>query len=239
MRNYVKAELLKQKRCFSNILVFGMPIVTLFIAYVLSPYYIQTMAFNFWYILLLPFTFSFIASTMIKRERKYHIHGLFGIVEDKKKLWYGKVIIAIGYLFVTCMIFGILNIACGLLLNEQITPLSAIKASLVLVVTFAWQIPLYMMLALKTSVIVSLIVSIGCNFLVACICAVGQFWWIPFAIPARLMCSVINVMPNGLLLEQTNPFASGRIIAVGILISIALFFLVTYMTAKLFERQEA
>lgn len=240
MRKYLKSELLKQRKSFFSLLIWIMPVAALLIAYFLmGPWYIQTAAFNWWYILFLPFTFIFIASSIIKKEKKYYFHGLFAVVEDKRRLWYGKLMVATLYLFCTCMIFGILIVICGVFFNEQITPLRSMSASLVLIISFAWQIPFFMIITLKANVLVSLLCGVGCNFLLACFCAPGKLWWIPFAIPSRLMCPVIGILPNNLLLSPDDPLASGNVIAVGLIISLCLYAFTAVFTANIFAKQEA
>lgn len=239
MVNYLKAEILKQKHSFNNIIIWLIPIVNIIIAFLLmSEKYIQTASYNWWYVLFLPFTFTFIASSIVNKDRKFNNHGLFGIVKDKKKIWYSKIITAILYLTYTCFIFFVFTMLCGLVFNEQISIASNLLASVLLLVTFAWQIPFFMLVTLKFNMFLSIILSMACNLWIACICAVESYWWIPFAIPARLMCPVINVLPNGLLLSADNPLNNANVVLVGVTITTILYIVLSFITAKIFEKQE-
>lgn len=239
MVNYLKAEILKQKHSFNNMIIWLIPIVNIIISFLLmGPEYIQSNSYNWWYVLFLPFISTFIASSIVKKDRKYNNHGLFGIVKDKKKIWYSKITIATLYLAFTCFIFFLFTVICGRIFNEQIPLASNLLASVLLFVTFAWQIPFFLFVTLKFNMFLSIILSMVCNLWIACMCGVESYWWIPFAIPARLMCPVINVLPNGLLLSADNPLNNTNVILVGVIITIILYIVLSFSTAKIFENQE-
>ena len=84
----------------------------------------------------------------------------------------------------------------------------------------------------------SVILSIICNFGISAICAINSMWWIPFAIPARVMIQVIGVMPNGLNVEGGSNLINGNVMPLAIFISIALYLTLSYLLAKWFEKQE-
>jgi len=239
MVNYLKAEILKQKHSFNNVIIWLIPIVNIVIALLLmGTKFIQTAAYNWWYILFLPFIFTYISSSIIKKDSKFNFHGLFGVAKNKKQVWYSKIGIATLYLFITCFIFSFFIVICGLAFHEQIPTFNNLFASLSLFITFAWQIPVFMLITLKLNMFISIIVSMGCNLVIACIGAVGSYWWIPFSIPARLMCPIIKVLPNGLLVSQDDPLNHKNVIVLGIVITVVLYLLFSLITAKIFEKQE-
>lgn len=84
----------------------------------------------------------------------------------------------------------------------------------------------------------SVVLSFICNFGVAAICAIKPIWWIPFAIPARVMIPVIGVLPNGLYVEEGSQFINSGVIPTGIYITMVLYLALSYFTAKWFETQE-
>lgn len=68
--------------------------------------------------------------------------------------------------------------------------------------------------------------------------ALTPIWWIPFAIPSKLMCYIIRVMPNGLSVDAgAYPFDI-KVILIGVLVTITLYIVTSYLTAKWFEKQE-
>lgn len=239
MINYIKAEILKQKRSFNHVILWLLPVINIAIAFLLmGANYIQTASYNWWYILFLPFSFTFISSSVIQKEKKYNFHGLFGVVQDKKVLWYAKIGMATIYLLCTCLLFSLLTILCGLLFHEQISVMDNILAGLSLFITFAWQIPLFMFITLKWNMFLSIIVSLLCNLVIACLLADGGLWWIPFSIPARIMCPIIKVLPNGLLLSPEHVLNDNKVIFPGVLITVALYFIFSKVTSNNFKDQE-
>lgn len=240
MTNYLLAEKVKQKRTFNNKIIWLAPCITVLIAFFLmGGDYLQTAAFNWWYITFLPFTMAYIASSIIKKENKHNLHGLLGISRNKIRIWFAKIGIATYYLFLTCIIFcGLISI-CGLVFTNKINITTSVWASFILLITFAWQIPLYMIVTQKLNLFVSVILSILFNTVISCIVAIKAYWFvIPFSIPARLMCPVIKVMPNGLPVKEGSIFSQYSSISTGIILSIVLFVLISFLTAKWFERQE-
>jgi lantibiotic transport system permease protein len=239
MVNYMKAELLKQKNSFNQKIIWLIPMVTSIIAFFLmGAGYVQTASYNWWYVLFLPFTFTYISASIIKKEKKFNYHGLFGLVENKKMLWYAKSAAATMYLFITCILFFVITMIDGFIFLEQITIVNNLIASLLLFITFAWQIPFFMLITLKINMFVSILISLVCNLMIASICAIESYWWVPFSIPARLMCPVIKVLPNGLLMEKENPLGNNGVIIPGIIITIVLYIALNIFSAKIFEKQE-
>lgn len=241
MLKYVKAELLKQKRSFNQKVIWMIPLVVIILAFgLMGSTFAFSGGYNWWYLLFLPFTLTYIVVTLITKEQGKNYHGLLGIVEDKKKIWYAKVIVGTLYVLLINMIFFIMMIIGSKIFKFYTTDIDkAFLGSLVLFITFAWQVPLFMIIGEKIGVNLSILVSVFCNLGMACICAVESYWWIPFAIPARLMCPIIGVLPNGLLVEDAGKrFADSSVIIPGIILSLLLYGIVTWVTAYRFSEKE-
>lgn len=240
MFNLIQAEVLKQKRSFNQKIVWIMPCITILLSFFLmGPSYIQSASYNWWYILFLPFTFTYVTSSLIKKEKKHNFHGLLGIISNKKQLWYAKVGVGTGYLFITCLLFCVAILLSGELFYQALSPCSTLLGSLYLFITFAWQIPLVLFLTWKYSMFVTCIGSIICNLIIACLFAIKPYWFlIPFSIPSRLMCPILKIMPNGLPVIEGSVFENQSVIWIGVLISILLFLGFTWLSAVLFEKLE-
>lgn len=239
MKSIIKAELLKQKHTFHKKLILIAPIITIFIAFLLmGGAYIQNGAYNWWYMIILPGTFTMISSFIIVNEKKTKFHGLFTILIDIKKLWYGKIIVSTIYLALTCLIFFFSITILGVIFGSQISIINSLTASILLFVLFLWQIPLWMLISMKTNTGFSVILSVILNFGVAAICAIKSLWWIPFSIPARAMIPTIGIMPNGLNVEIGSNLINSNDIPIGISISLVLYASLSYLSAKWFEKQE-
>ena len=239
MLNFVKAEWLKQKHSFNKVLLWLAPLLTILLAFLLmGGRNLQSGAYNWWYIMLLPGCFTMFSTSTVTREQKKNRHGLFGIAVQKNKLWLAQIILNTLYLFSTCMIFFVGVTVGAVLFGHAITVASSLWASVLLFVTFAWQIPLWMFITEKIGAFVAVLFSLLCNFGVAVICAVESFWWVPFSIPARLMSSTIGVLPNGLQVEPGSEMADAAVIFPGVLITVVLYALLTIVTSLWFRKRE-
>lgn len=239
MPGYFKAELLKQKHSFNKVLLWLAPLLTTLLALVLmGGNHLQDGAYNWWYILLLPGCFTMFSAFTVTKERKKNRHGLMGIVVQKQRLWLAQIIVCTAFLLATCMFFFVFITTGGIICGQFLTISESFWASMTLFLTFVWQIPLWMFIAEKTGAFITILLSLFCNFAVPVICAVESCWWIPFAIPARLMCAVIHVLPNGLPVEMGSALADKGVILPGTVITLALFAFMTMITAAWFEKCE-
>lgn len=239
MLNFVNSEWQKQKHSFNKVLLWLAPILTILLAFVLmGGSNLQKGAYNWWYMLLLPGSFTMFSAFTVAREHKKNRHGLFGTAVQKNKLWIAQIILCTLFLFITCMIFFMGVTASGMLLGETITAISSFGASLLLFAAFAWQIPLWMFATEKIGAFMTILLSLLCNFGIVVICAAKSFWWVPFSIPARLMCPVIGLLPNGLQAEAGSEITEAGVILPGILITAGLYVLLTIVTSLWFQKCE-
>lgn len=239
MLNFVKSEWLKQKHSFNKVLLWLAPLLTILLAFVLmGGSNLQNGSYNWWYTILLPGCFTIFSAFTVAREQKKNRHGLFGVAVQKNKLWIAQIILCTLFLFTTCIIFFVGVTVGGMLLGQTIAVVSSFWASLLLFVTYAWQIPFWMFVTEKIGTFTAILFSILCNFGIAVILAVKSFWWVPFSIPARIMCPVIGVLPNGLQVETGSKMADAGVILPGVLITVILYILLMFVTSLWFQKRE-
>lgn len=239
MERFFAAELLKQKRSFNKILLWLAPTVTILLALLLMRgRFLLAGAYNWWYMLILPGSLTMIAAFTAVKERRKNRHGLFGVAIQKKKLWAAQVLVCTFFLAIMCACFFVLISVGWALFGGNISLGQSLAASFVLFITYAWQIPLWMALADKTGVGCAVFVSLLCNNLAAIVAAGKACWWIPFAIPARMMCVCIHVLPNGLPMEAADPLGDAAVVVPALLRSVMWYAGVTYATARWFEKRE-
>lgn len=239
MQAYVKSELLKQKHSFNIVLLWLTPLLTILLALVLmNGNHLQEGSYNWWYMILLPSCFTMFSAFMTTQERRKNRHGLLGIATQKRILWIAQIVVCTSFLLITCLFFFVFITMSSMLFGQSISVLESLSASILLFCTFAWQLPLWMYLAQKTGALPVIVLGFFCNFVIPVFCAEESYWWIPFAIPARLMCACIGVLPNGLQLETSSNLADKGVILPGIIITTVLFVLFTKLTAHWFEKCE-
>lgn len=239
MFNMIKAEHLKQKCSFQKVLVWLAPTITLLLVFILmGGGNVQKGGYNWWYIFILPGTLTMLSAFVINNDSKRKFHGLFSVVIDKDKIWYSKIILCTIYLCISCLIFFLEVTIMGYLFKCTISIKDSFLASILLFILFSWQIPLFMYVSMKVSTGFAVIISLICNCGVGIICAVKSSWWIPFAIPSRIMCHVIGVLPNGLPVDDGKYSFNIKIILIGLVITVVLYLLISYVSARWFEKQE-
>lgn len=239
MLNFLQSGWLKEKHSFNKVILWLAPALTILLAlFLMGGRYLQGGAYNWWYTMLLPGCFTMFSAFTVAREQKKNRHGLLGVAVDKKKLWLAQIILCALFLLTTCLVFFIGITLGGLLFGQTIGVGASFIASVLLFITFSWQIPLWMFVTEKVGTFSTVLISLLCNFGVAVICAVERFWWIPFSIPARLMCPTIGVLPNGLRVEIGSSMEDPAVILPGVLIAVTLFILLTIATSCWFQKRE-
>ena len=239
MVNHLKSEFLKQKHRFNLKLLWISPLIAVALVIVLmGGRFFMEGAFNWWYTMILPGTLSMIVSFTVSAEKKHNHHGLFSVSINKKKLWISQLVINTILLLITNLIFFIVLSIVGTTLGLSIPFLSSFIASFVLFLTFAWQIPLFMFISEKIGSFFSIMISLFCNMGFGIFFAATRLWCVPFAIPARLMCPIIKVLPNGIPLEEGNHLGDTTVIFIGIMITVQLYFIFSLITTLWFHHRE-
>jgi len=161
------------------------------------------------------------------------------VVVHKGRLWLAQIMLYTLLLMVTVLCFYTLISATGILPGAGRIPLGAgFYASLLLFVGFAWQIPLWMWVADRVGSAVSITVAMVCNFAIPIFYATTDRWWLPFAIPARLMCPVLGIEPNGLWLSANSPLLDEGVVLPGVAIALAIYVVLTIVTTLGFNKRE-
>ncbi len=212
MVNIIKAEHQKAKRTMRKKFIWGFPLLTFVIAFIftlgMTNAYAESV-WNWWYTLLLP--------GMI---------ALFCYLSVAQEILFSNVIVFAG------ATLG------GFLLTTHVPVGGALIAVLFLTVSELWEIPVALFLSERFGMIVNLFV---CLFITVSGVVISQtrIWYVLVsAIPMRMMCPLLHVLPNGLAAEAGNPLLDTGVIVPGMCLSIIWFVFVTVLFLKWFERRE-
>lgn len=240
MTNLIYSEWLKGKHTFSRKILFLFPLIPTLMAIILmSGSFSQVGAYNWWYMLFLPATVALMCSSVIQLDKRLNYFNTSVLPVSPKKIWLAKISTASLYLVLTNFFIFIFPALSGFIFGEQFSLLTGLCASLILSVTWLWQVPLSLFLTEKFNSSVTFLIIILANLLFSSQdFAGGKLWVIPFAIPARLMAAIIHVNPNGIPLATDSPLHQTSVILPGILITLALFLLGSYMTTSWFNKKE-
>ena len=247
MLQYFLSENLKIKNTFLKKMVWIMPILTVLLSFFLAANYFQVDSYNWWYTLMLPGSVSLTCTLQSKIDGSMKNRAVLSLPVDLKKIWVAKVFVGIKNLSISCLIIFLSVQLSSLVINRQAIGempfLNSLLATILLIVTFMWQIPLCMFLGNKIGVFSTVLINVPLNIIFT-ILSVEKYWWaIPFSYPARLMCPVLKILPNGLLAKPgsqtfTPELLNYSSIPFGVSISIILLLAITYFTARWFEKQE-
>lgn len=239
MINYLKSEFLKQKHHFTLKLLWLSPLIPIALVIILmGGRYFMEGAFNWWYTLILPGSLSMIVAFTVSAEKKHNRHGLFAVCINKTKLWLTQIIMNTILLLSVNLIFFLFMIVMGTFLGIHVPFTDSLAASFVLFLTLAWQIPVFMFISEIVGSFSSIIISLVCNMGFGIFFAATKLWFVPFAIPARLMCPLIKVLPNGLPLSAGHHLSDNQVILTGIAITAVLYFIFSFITTMWFHKRE-
>ncbi|QOH62180.1 lantibiotic immunity ABC transporter MutE/EpiE family permease subunit [Paenibacillus polymyxa] len=242
MQQYIAAEHLKLKRTFTKKLVWLAPIVTLLLCTgLMGGHMFQSASYNWWYVMLLPGVLTLMCSGVVQKDsKKLKYRAVLGISVDLARIWYGKIGVCVRLLMVSSIILFIGITLGGFVFSTSVTLAESVAATLLLFITFLWQVPLCLFLTDRIGMFATLIINMLGNVACTVLFATSSVWWaVPYAIPARLMCAVIQVLPNGLSVPSGDPLLDRGIIVPGLLITVCLFMILSVLTAMSFRKREA
>ncbi|MEY9975900.1 lantibiotic immunity ABC transporter MutE/EpiE family permease subunit [Lysinibacillus sp. RC79] len=241
MISIMKAERLKWKKTFIIKLVWLAPIVVILLTAVLmGGKFFQSGAYNWWYTMLLPGALTICCALVIEKDAKLKYHSILAMPFDLKKIWFGKILACSAWLLLTTFIFFAGITAGGILFGNSYSFINSLTGSLLIFVTFLWQIPLCLFLAAKLGTYMAIFINLVANIAGMIAFANGNFWYsVPYAITARLICPTLKILPNGMPVPEGSPLLSMSVIVPGILVALAWFALISYLTARWFQKREA
>ncbi|KAF6580429.1 lantibiotic immunity ABC transporter MutE/EpiE family permease subunit [Paenibacillus polymyxa] len=242
MQQNIAAEHLKLKRTFTKKLVWLAPIVTLLLCTgLMGGHMFQSASYNWWYIMLLPGALTLMCSGVIQKDgKKLKYRAILGMSVDLAQVWYGKIGVCVRLLMVSSIILFVGITLGGFVFSSSVTLAGSVAATLILFVTFLWQIPLCLFLTDRIGMFATLIINMLGNVACTILFATSSIWWaVPYAIPARLMCAVIQVLPNGLAVPSEDPLLDRGVIVPGLVITVGLFMILSVLTAMSFRKREA
>ncbi|WEV71356.1 lantibiotic immunity ABC transporter MutE/EpiE family permease subunit [Lactobacillus sp. ESL0785] len=226
IRNLIKAEIIKNRHTFIALSLWLLPLITTILAtFLLAGKQLQQAVFNWWYMVMLPAEVALISVYLLESDEQQNYFNLKLTPIPTLKICLAKILTGCCYLLFTNLIMMLLVLLVGRLFGKQLMFGQVFLATILLTVSFAWQIPLGMLLELKLPAVFTLIVMVTVNVFFASQTFAGNkiLWLIPFAIPARLMAAILGVNPNGVVLAKNSFLHTKNVILPGVLLTITLF----------------
>ena len=160
----------------------------------------------------------------IGKDRKNHYYNLKSLPVSGQKLIFGKMIyIASGLLAANVIIFLGTTIG-GAVFGTTISIEGAAAATILLTVSYLWEIPVYLFLSARfgmfADIFVCMVISIGG---VATVADKSSWWICPSSIPVRLMCPTLGLLPNGLPIPAESELWGTSVILPGVTLALGWF----------------
>lgn len=248
MLQYFLSENIKIKHTFMEKLIWLSPALLILLSMSLTARYFQVDTYNWWYTWMLSGTLSLSCVYLSRVDGAMKNRATISLPLDLKKVWIAKVFVGIKNISISCVIiFVAAQLSVFIMPINSIINISILNGfigTIIIIVTCIWQVPLCMFLGSKIGMFPAIILNLGINIF-SIIMSVGKYWWInPFTYCDRFLCPVLKILPNGLAAEPGNPtftpeLLNTSVIPLGIGISIGLFLIITYLTAKWYEGKEA
>lgn len=249
MLQYFFSENAKIKRTFIKKIMWLAPILVSLLSFLLTVDYFQIDAYNWWYTMIFPGILSLSCVLLSRVDGSMKNRTTLALPVNLKKIWVAKVLVGVKNISFSCMIIFVLaQIGIFILPIDsigRIPVLSGLVGIIIIIITFMWQVPLCIFLGSKIGMFPTIIINVVINFSLGLVISIEKYWWMsPFSYTARLMCPILKILPNGMLAQPGNPTFTPElldfsVIPLGVVVSIMLFLVVTYLTAKWYERQEA
>lgn len=247
------AEKIKFRHTITKQLFWIMPCSVCGLAMVFGGTYMVINSYNWWYMAVLPGMLALVCSLTGQKDKKLKNRAVLSLPVDLGQVWDAKVRLCIRALLFSNMVLLLLAQTAGGVMRTifhirqvlEIPLWRGTTAMAILTVVCVWQVPFCLWLTQTVGLFPSLCITLVLNAAGGVIGAVTDAWFLnPFAIPARLMCAVLHILPNGLAAEEgsvtyTPEMTDTSSIIPGILLSMLWFLLVWRITRLWYERKGA
>ncbi len=257
MRELIKAEQLKLKYTFGGKISLISPCTLLVLAFLLTGGRKEDFsagAWNWWYALFLSGTLSTACYLSVKKDGRLRYHNMRMFPVLPRKCWMAKIFsCAFGLLFSNAVIYlgillgGILSggalpggaLSGGALWGTAVSGFGGLSAAVLLTVGFLWEIPVFLFLSARFGMFLSIFAGVILSVSGIVTVSDTSFWWLyPAAVPVRLMCPVLGIMPNGLPVPAESELLGTDVILPGVLLSLMWFVIFCIVTSLWFGRWE-
>lgn len=253
MKSYFQAECLKCRHTSVNKLMVMMPLCSVILSAFLTNKYFGIDSYNWWYVVLFPGMIALICGVIGCKDKKQQNRTIWTLPVDMGKIWNGKVLLGIRVSGVALIFFLILVLVGSWILRNIMDVSFVIEPSvgaqvlaiIILWLCCLWQIPFCLFLSQVMGTFPMLLLHMGTFTVMSVILSLKPyFMFFPGALSARMMCTVLGVLPNGLLAVEGQATYSPELVrasslAAGIPAAIFWFLLFWIIGKRWFERQVA
>ena len=229
------AEKLKFRHTITERLCWCVPLLLTAGAACLAGDYVQIDSFNWWYAGILPGFLTLLGYQLV-----------LTLPVDPVRVWDAKVIYCARMLAVSNLALGILvftvealaELLFGAAQIYEIRPSQIFAACILLSVCCLWQIPVCMWMKLRLGMLAAFHLNLVFGIIGTVYFSLTDWWLLyPHAVPARLMCAVIRVLPNGLVAREGSLTFSPELLEMKAVIPGAAVCTVVFLTVWVLTRR--
>ncbi|HHX61515.1 MAG TPA: lantibiotic immunity ABC transporter MutE/EpiE family permease subunit [Epulopiscium sp.] len=236
MINIIKSEFQKAKRTSINKFIIMTPLFAIALSFLWGGG--ENGAYNWWYVIFLPGMLAIISAQVITREKRISYKGVLLYPRDKGCMWLGKITYISILLAISSLIFMIGIIGVGFVSESDISFKANILATIVLILTLLFQIPISLYLAVQFNMYVTILFNVVFTTLGVVSFGTSCFLvFYPYGITSALMVPILHIFPNGLPVPPDSPLLNGSILG-GITINVFIFIFFTFLTSIWFRNKE-
>ncbi|RXE60619.1 lantibiotic immunity ABC transporter MutE/EpiE family permease subunit [Acetivibrio mesophilus] len=237
MLEIIKSEFQKSKRTTINKFALITPLFTLLICVLWGGG--QNGAYNWWYVMFLPGMLSIISAQVITREKSLSYKGVLLYPQSKASVWVGKIIYVSILLAFSSLIFAVGIEVIGFLFGSTIPLKANMLATVILILTFLFTIPVSLFLTVQFNMFVAVLFNIGMTMIgVVSVGTNSILKFSPYAASSALMVPILHILPNGLPVQADSPLINGDLIVTDTIINIIVFIILTILTTVWFDKKE-
>lgn len=242
MIKVMRAEHLKLAHTFVRKVPFTASVLTLFLAFFLTfgmDAAFPAGAWNWWYTIMLHGMLSVFCYLTIRKDKKIHYYHSLSLPMAPEKYWIGKIMYCMPMLFFSDLLIFAGTFAGGMIVGTTVSAVNGLAGALILSVTCLWEIPFFLFLGAKFGMFGAVFTGFVLPLAAVWVADTSVWWICPLAIPGRLMCPVLGILPNGLLAEPGSPLNDPNVILPGMLLSFLWLVFFSAVTTVWFRRKES
>lgn len=239
MVEVIKAEFQKSKRTTTNKFIIIAPLLSILLSSSWGGG--QNGAYNWWYTMFLPGMLAIISAQIITREKNLSYKSILLYPQDKGVIWLGKMLYICILLIITSLIFMAGMEVFGLIFGSTIPLKANILATVILILTFLFNVPISMFLTAQFNLFVAVLLNLGMTVVgvVSHTSTTNLILKIlPYGTSSGLMVPILRILPNGLPVPENSPFLNRDMILKDTVITMIVFIILTILTTIWFRKKE-
>lgn len=240
MGKYLYCETLKIKRTFSQKLIFIAPIATILLAFLIGgAYNLQSMSLYWWYAFIVCGFTGILCGLSIQREQRAgKFYSVYSQPINLSRFWVSKVAAISIFVFGASLLLGLLTALTVFwdAVPNVISPVRILLGAVGVAVSSLWQIPLCLWLANKAGMFLPVLINAVAGLFSTFVTSTSYWWFVPYTWASKITEPITGLKSSGDIGMAAN--YNTALVPIILCMSVALFLILTFITAKWFARQE-